>query len=72
MRRVRIFNMLTRILLESGTMIDKVIAVDSTHIKAYSGRAMNNRLSYDQPEYFHLQSRAKIVLRLYSAKIENH
>jgi hypothetical protein len=39
----QIFNQLTRMLLESGTIIGKVIAVDSTHLKAYSGRAMDNR-----------------------------
>jgi hypothetical protein len=40
---LKIFNGLTRMLLESGTIIGKVIAVDSTHIKAFSGRAMDNR-----------------------------
>ena len=39
----RIFNELTRTLLESGTIIGKVVAVDSTHLKAYNGRAMDNR-----------------------------
>ena len=39
----RIFNQLTILLLESGTIIGKTIAVDSTHLKAYSGRAMDNR-----------------------------
>jgi len=38
-----IFNQLTMKLIESGTLIGKVIAVDSTHIEAYSGRAMDNR-----------------------------
>ena len=33
----RIFNQLTRILIESGTLICKVVAVDSTHIEAYTG-----------------------------------
>ena len=40
---IRVFNGLTKLLLESGTMIGKVVAVDSTHLKAYSGRAMDNR-----------------------------
>jgi transposase len=40
---LNIFNRITRILIESGTIIGKVVAVDSTHIKAYSGRAMDNR-----------------------------
>jgi transposase len=41
---LRIFNQLTRMLLESGTLIGKVVAVDSTHTEAYSGRAMDNRV----------------------------
>ena len=40
---IRVFNLLTRMLFESGTIIGKVVAVDSTHLKAYSGRAMDNR-----------------------------
>ena len=40
----KVFNELTRMLLESGTIIGKVIAVDSTNIKAFSGRAMDNRV----------------------------
>jgi hypothetical protein len=47
---LRIFNQLTRILLESGTIIGKVVAVDSTHIEAYSGRAMDNRVGRSDPE----------------------
>jgi len=39
----RVFDTLTKHLIESGTIIGKVVAVDSTHLKAYSGRAMNNR-----------------------------
>jgi transposase len=39
----RIFDKLTKTLIESGTIIGKVLAVDSTHLKAYSGRAMDNR-----------------------------
>jgi transposase len=38
-----IFNQLIRLLIESGAIIGKVIAVDSTHLKAYSSRAMDNR-----------------------------
>ena len=37
----KVFNRLTRILIESGTIIGKVLAVDSTHLKAFSGRAMD-------------------------------
>ena len=37
-----IFSRLARTLIESGAMIGKVVAVDSTHIEAYSGRAMDN------------------------------
>ena len=47
---LRIFNQLTRILIESGTLIGKVVAVDSTHIEAYSGRAMDNRVGRSDPE----------------------
>jgi transposase len=39
----RIFDTLIRLLIESGTIIGKIVAVDSTHLKAYSGRAMDNR-----------------------------
>jgi transposase len=46
----RIFNMLTRLLLDSGTIIGKVVAVDSTHLKAYSGRAMDNRNGRSDPD----------------------
>jgi len=47
---LRIFNQLTRILLESGTIIGKAVAVDSTHIEAYSGRALDNRVGRSDPE----------------------
>jgi len=47
---LRIFNQLTRILLESGTLICKVVAVDSTHIEAYSGRALDNRVGRSDQE----------------------
>lgn len=40
---LRIFDTLVRLLIDSGTIIGKVVAVDSTHLKAYSGRAMDNR-----------------------------
>ena len=39
----RVFDTLVGILIESGTVIGKVVAVDSTHLKAYSGRAMDNK-----------------------------
>ena len=39
-----IFNQLTRLLIDSGTIIGRVVAVDSTHLKAYSWRAMDNRV----------------------------
>ena len=39
----RIFDKLIRLLIESGTIIGKVVAADSTRLKAYSGRAMDNR-----------------------------
>jgi transposase len=45
-----IFNKLTRILLESGTIIGRVVAIDSTHLKAYSGRAMDNRTGRSDPD----------------------
>ena len=47
---IKIFNTLTRMLLESGTIIGKVVAVDSTHLKAYSGRAMDNRTGRSDPD----------------------
>ena len=47
---LQIFNQLTRLLIESGTLIGKVVAVDSTHIEAYSGRAMDNRIGRSDPE----------------------
>jgi transposase len=46
----RVFNGLTKMLLESGTIIGKVVAVDSTHIKAYNGRAMDNRVGRSDPD----------------------
>jgi transposase len=46
----RVFNRLTRILIETGTIIGKVVAVDSTHIKAFSGRAMDNRNGRSDPD----------------------
>jgi len=47
---LRIFNQLTRNLIESGILICKVVAVDSTHIEAYSGRALDNRVGRSDPE----------------------
>jgi hypothetical protein len=46
----KVFNELTRMLLESGTIIGKVIAVDSTHLKAFSGRTMDNRNGRSDPD----------------------
>ena len=37
-------------LIESGVMIGKVVAVDSTHVVAYSGRAMDNRVGRSDPD----------------------
>ena len=45
-----IFNQLIRTLLDTGTIIGKIVAVDSTHIKAYSGRAMDNRTGRSDPD----------------------
>ena len=45
-----VFNRLVRILHEAGTIVGKVIAVDSTHLKAYSGRAMDNRNGRSDPD----------------------
>jgi transposase len=47
---LNIFNEFTRMLLESGTIIGKVIAVDSTHLKAYSRRAMDNKTWRSDPD----------------------
>jgi transposase len=46
----RIFNQLTRLLIKSGTLIGRVVAVDSTHIAAYSGRAMDNVSGKSDPD----------------------
>ena len=46
----RIFNELTKMLIESGVMIGKVVAVDSTHIVAYSARAMDNASGRSDPD----------------------
>jgi transposase len=45
-----IFNRLTRMLIESGALIGKVVAVDSTHIEAYSARAMDNASGRSDPD----------------------
>jgi len=39
----RVFDTLIRLLIDSKTIIGKAVAVDSTHLKAYSGRALDNR-----------------------------
>jgi hypothetical protein len=46
----RVFSTLTRMLIESGTLIGRVLAVDSTHIKAFSGRAMDNQNGRSDPD----------------------
>jgi transposase len=46
----RVFTALTRKLIESGILIGKVLAVDSTHIVAYSGRAMDNASGRSDPD----------------------
>jgi transposase len=46
----QIFSQLARTLIESGTLIGKVVAVDSTHIEAYSGRAMDNVSGRSDPD----------------------
>jgi transposase len=46
----RIFNKLAMNLIESGVMIGKVVAVDSTHVVACSGRAMDNRVGGSDPD----------------------
>jgi len=40
---LRIFNHLLRPLLDSGTVKGEVVAVDSTHLKAYSRRSLDNK-----------------------------
>jgi len=47
---LNIFRQLTNTLIETGTIIGKVAAIDSTHIKAYSGRAMDNRTGRSAPD----------------------
>ncbi len=46
----RIFNQLLRRLLEDGAVKGDVIAVDSTHVDAYSQRASDNRTGKSDPE----------------------
>jgi transposase len=46
----RIFNQLLRRLLEAGAVKAEVIAVDSTHLDAYSQRAPDNRTGRSDPE----------------------
>ncbi len=46
----RIFNQLLRGLLEDGAVKGDVIAVDSTHVEAYSQRASDNRTGKSDPE----------------------
>ena len=46
----RIFNQLLRGLLEDGAVKGDVIAVDSTHVDAYSQRASDNRTGKSDPE----------------------
>jgi transposase len=46
----RIFNQLLRRLLEDGAVKAEVIAVDSTHVDAYSQRAPDNRTGRSDPE----------------------
>ena len=45
-----VFSRLARMLVESGTLIGKVVAVDSTHIEAYSARAMDNVTGRSDPD----------------------
>ena len=45
-----VFSRLARILVESGTLIGRVVAVDSTHIEAYSGRAVDNASGRSDPD----------------------
>ena len=45
-----IFSRLAMMLIESGAMIGRVLAVDSTHIEAYSGRAMDNVTGRSDPD----------------------
>jgi transposase len=46
----RIFNDLARMLIESGVLMGRVVAVDSTHIVAYSARAMDNATGRSDPD----------------------
>jgi len=46
----RIFNDLLRRLLEQGVVKGDVIAVDSTHVKAYSQRSLDNRTGRSDPD----------------------
>jgi transposase len=47
---LEIFNRVLRRLLESGAINGKVIAVDSTHLEAYSQRSRDNKTGRSDPE----------------------
>jgi hypothetical protein len=45
-----VFDRLAARLIESGIIVGKIVADDSTHLKAYSGRAMDNRSGRSDPD----------------------
>ena len=47
---LQIFHHLLQKLLESGVILGKVVAIDSTHIKAYSQRSHNNQTGRSDPD----------------------
>ncbi len=48
--RLKIFDYLIRRLLESGAVKGEIVAVDSTHLKAHSQRAMDNKTGRSDPK----------------------
>ena len=47
---LQIFHHILQKLLESGVILGKVVAIDSTHIKAYSQRSKDNRTGRSDPD----------------------
>jgi transposase len=60
----RIFNQLLRGLLEDGGVKGTVIAVDSTHVDAYSQRASDNRTGKSRPRSTRRQRQTRLHPRI--------
>ncbi len=60
----RVFNQLLRRLLEDGAVKGTVIAVDSTHVDAYSQRASDNRTGKSRPRSTRRQRQTRLHPRI--------